>query len=142
MFVAVSSKPRIGHLEALYHIFAYLKSHMDMGRLGYDPVCLKIDEVVFHHNAVWKDFYGDIEEELPARMPEPLGNPVTISAFVDANHAGNVVTRRSLVSLSLFRMHRSFGFPRGRIPWSRHHVAVSLWPCVFDRGRSCHCDTS
>jgi hypothetical protein len=28
-------------------------------------------------------------------MPEPWGNPVTMSAFVDANHAGNVVTRRS-----------------------------------------------
>ena len=51
--------------------------------------------MVFHHNADWKDFYGDIEEELPAWMPEPLGNPVTISAFVDENHAGNVVMRRS-----------------------------------------------
>jgi hypothetical protein len=28
-------------------------------------------------------------------MPEPLGNPVNISVFVDANHAGNAVTRRS-----------------------------------------------
>ena len=27
-------------------------------------------------------------------MPEPLGNPVNIHVFVDANHAGNVVTRR------------------------------------------------
>ena len=27
-------------------------------------------------------------------MPEPLGRPVTISCFVNANHAGNVVTRR------------------------------------------------
>ena len=28
-------------------------------------------------------------------MPEPLGVSVKITAFVDANHAGNVVTRRS-----------------------------------------------
>ena len=56
-------------------------------------MCPKIDEAVFHHNADWKDFYGDIEEELPAQMPELLGNPVTISAFVDANYAGNVVMR-------------------------------------------------
>jgi hypothetical protein len=27
-------------------------------------------------------------------MPQPLGNPVNISCFVDANHAGNIVTRR------------------------------------------------
>ena len=96
------ASPRVGHLEALYHIFAYLKSHLDMGRIGYDPTRPKIDESVFHHNADWKDFYGDVEEELPARMPEPLGNPVTISAFVDANHAGNVVTRRSHSGFIIF----------------------------------------
>ena len=28
-------------------------------------------------------------------MPEPLGNPITMSCFVDSDHAGNKVTRRS-----------------------------------------------
>ena len=73
-----------------------------MGRLGYDPVCPKIDEVVFHHNADWKDFYGDVDEELPAWMPEPLGNPVTISAFVDANHSGNVAMQRLHTGIIIF----------------------------------------
>jgi hypothetical protein len=36
-----------------------------------------------------------MEKELPPKMPEPQGNPVTISAFVDANHASNVVTHHS-----------------------------------------------
>jgi hypothetical protein len=35
-------------------------------------------------------------------MPEPRGHPVTISAFIDANHAGNVITRRSHSSIFLF----------------------------------------
>jgi hypothetical protein len=35
-------------------------------------------------------------------MPEPVGNPVTVHVFVDANHAGNVVTRRSHTSILLF----------------------------------------
>ena len=35
-------------------------------------------------------------------MPEPRGNPVTTSAFVDANHAGNVITRRSHTGIILF----------------------------------------
>ena len=73
-----------------------------MGRIGYDTTRPKIDESVFHHNADWKGFYGDVEEELPASMPEPLGNPATISAFVDANHAGNVVTRRSHSGFIIF----------------------------------------
>ena len=39
--------------------------------------------------------YGDGEEELPPKMPEPLGNPIYMTCFVDANHAGNQVTRKS-----------------------------------------------
>ena len=35
-------------------------------------------------------------------MPEPLGSLVTISAFVDANHAGNVVMRRSHTGIVIF----------------------------------------
>ena len=35
-------------------------------------------------------------------MPEPLGNPVQIYTFVDANHAGNLVTRRSHTGVLLF----------------------------------------
>ena len=35
-------------------------------------------------------------------MPEPLGYPVHIYVFVDANHAGNLVTRRSHTGILLF----------------------------------------
>ncbi len=49
---------------------------------------------MFKSNADWRDFYGDVAEELPPNMPEPRGQPVVVSCFVDANHAGNVITRR------------------------------------------------
>jgi hypothetical protein len=35
-------------------------------------------------------------------MPEPRGNAVTITMFVDANHAGNAVTRRSHGGILIF----------------------------------------
>ncbi len=35
-------------------------------------------------------------------MPEPFGNPVTLHAFVDANHARNVVTRWSHTGILLY----------------------------------------
>jgi hypothetical protein len=38
-------------------------------------------------------------------MPEPLGRPVTISCFVDANHAGNVVTRWLHSGVLIFLMN-------------------------------------
>jgi hypothetical protein len=86
------ANPRFGHLEAAYHIFAYLKKHPDMGRLAFDSHVPDIDESFFYSNVDWTDFYGDVTEELPPNMPEPWGHPVNISAFVDANHAGNVIT--------------------------------------------------
>ncbi len=79
-------------MEAAYHIFSYMKKNIDWGRLTYDPVTPTIDYSVFNDNANWMSFYGNVEKELPPKMPKPTGNPVTISAFVDANHAGNVVT--------------------------------------------------
>ena len=88
--------------EAAYHIFAYLKKHPDMGKLAYDSHPPNIDESFFYANADWKDFYGDVTEELPPNMPEPRGHPVIMSAFVDANHAGNVVTRRSHTGIFIF----------------------------------------
>ena len=58
------------------------------------PAQIEMDENRFI-KADWSDFYGDVKEEIPEDAPEPLGEPIRITAFVDADHAGNVVTRRS-----------------------------------------------
>ena len=54
----------------------------------------EVDESVFHHGD-WKNSYGNVIKEDPPNMPVPLGNPIQMSCFVDADHAGNKVTRRS-----------------------------------------------
>jgi hypothetical protein len=87
------ANPRVGHLEALYHVFAYMKSHLDIGRVAFDPKTPVVDESAFNNGADWKEFYREVQEELPPKMPKPRGQRVTISAFVDANHARNKVTR-------------------------------------------------
>ena len=86
--------PRLGHLEmaGLPYLFSYLKRHLDMGHIAYDLMAPVVNKNVFNNNADWTDFYGKVKDELPANMPEPFENPVTISAFIDANHAGNVMT--------------------------------------------------
>ena len=73
-----------------------------MGKLVYDSKTPEFDDSAFNNNADWKYFYGDVEEELPPKMPKPRGNVVRISAFVYANHAGNVVTRRSHSGIIIF----------------------------------------
>ncbi len=57
---------------------------------------------MFNSDADWRDFYGDVRKELPPNMPEPKGKSVLISCFVDANHAGNVITRRSHTGIIVY----------------------------------------
>ena len=92
----------IGHLEVLYHILAYLKSHMKMGRICYDPMRLNVNFSVFNNNTDWMEFYGDVQEYLPPNIPEPRGIALSIYQFVDADRAGNVVTRRSHTDIIIF----------------------------------------
>ena len=52
----------------------------------------------------WKEFYPDAEEELPdaREMPVPKGPPVRITVYKDADHAHDVITRRSVTGILLF----------------------------------------
>ena len=97
------ANPREGHLEAVYHIFAFLKRHQKL-KIVFDPKDVRIDESCFAQVPVgeWREFYGEVAEELPVGMPEPLGRPVKITCFVDADHAGNLVTRRSHSGMLIF----------------------------------------
>ena len=45
------ANPRVGHLEAAYHVFAYLKKHPDMGKIVYDPIKPPVNESSFRPNA-------------------------------------------------------------------------------------------
>ena len=45
--------------------------------------------------AVWDYFYTNVEELLPPNMPKARGKTVSMHFFVDFDHAGNKVTRRS-----------------------------------------------
>ena len=92
------AEPRNGHLLAVYKIFKYLDACLkkDKGRIVFDGKSKFVDNVIFNdtNRQEWEDFYQDAEEECPINGPEPLGNPVRFSAYVDANHAGNLKTRR------------------------------------------------
>jgi hypothetical protein len=92
--------PREGHLDLAYHIFAFLKAH-HCSRILLDDTVPSIDHKRFPI-VDWKEFYPDAVEAIPPNAPEPLGNPVTLSCFIDADHAGNQVTRRSHTGVIIF----------------------------------------
>jgi hypothetical protein len=92
--------PRKGHLEAAYSMFGYLRQH-ENSKLVFDARRPAYDESRFVE-AEWKDIYGDVTEDIPVNKPEPRGTPVKVSLFSDADHAGNLLTRRSHTGLMIF----------------------------------------
>jgi len=85
--------PREGHLDALFDVFCYLKRRHN-SRLVFDPTYPEIDWSVFVEHD-WKHFYGDVSEAIPPNAPVPRGKEVEIRMFVDSDHAGDKLIRRS-----------------------------------------------
>ena len=85
--------PRKGHLIAVIHIFAYLRNHHN-ARMVFDPTYPTINHVDFEVQN-WRTTYDNMREETPDNMPAPKGKEFTMTAYVDADHAGDKVTRRS-----------------------------------------------
>lgn len=94
------AEPRIGHLEQVFHIFSYLKHHMN-SHMVFNPNYISWDQASFCEYD-WKEFNHDAKEPIPPNAPEPRRNPVQINAFVDADHAGDRVTRRSHTGILIY----------------------------------------
>jgi hypothetical protein len=97
---AYLANPREGHLEAALHIFGYLKHHPKR-KIAFDP-----DHPAIHPSRFqsydWHDFYPDAKEAIPPNAPPPRGKSVSMHCFVDADLAGNTVTRRSQMGILIF----------------------------------------
>ena len=92
--------PREGHLEAIYHIFAYLKTKHN-SRMIFDPTYPDINENDFK-DCDWKDFYGNVKEPLPPNAPKARGKGIILRLFVDSSHADDKRTRRSRSGYFIF----------------------------------------
>eukprot|EP00956_Cyclotella_meneghiniana_P037436 scaffold138766_cov37-Cyclotella_meneghiniana.AAC.1 len=93
MLSSYSAMPREGHLKAALHVFAYLRDHANT-RLVFDPYTPEIPEDMFME-CTWGPEYSGAEEMIPPDAPKPLGKSVLLRMFVDSDHAGNKVSRRS-----------------------------------------------
>ena len=94
-----SMQPREGHLKAAIRIFGYLKK-FSKGRIIMDSAYPDHSKYPTE-DYDWSELYPDATEELPPDMPEPLGKVVRMTVFVDADHAHDVVTRRSVTGVLL-----------------------------------------
>ena len=86
--------PRKGHLDAVFHMFAFLKARHN-AVMVFDPSEPDIDESQFIKQDWSATPYGDCNEDIPGNIPPPRGIGFTMRGFVDSDHAGDSVTRRS-----------------------------------------------
>ena len=94
------ASPREGHLEQVLHIFAYLRKY-DRSSLVFNDIEPEFDDDQFR-DADWKDMYPDAQEPIPPNAPEARGMHVNTTCFVDADHAGCRMTRRSHTGFIIF----------------------------------------
>jgi hypothetical protein len=98
MLAAFSACPRQGHLAAVLHLYGYLKKN-PRSKLVFDPSPMDWDP---HPEHDWSDFYKPQSELVPEDAPPPRGKALQTTCFVDSDHAGDLVTRRSRTGVLVF----------------------------------------
>jgi hypothetical protein len=95
------AQPRVGHMEQVLHIFAHFKHH-EQSNVVFDPRTVDWDESQIPKYD-WTEFYKDAQESIPPNAPPSArGNPAQMNIFVDADHAGYHVMRRSHTVILLY----------------------------------------
>jgi len=93
--------PREGHINALRSVFGYLSKYKK-GQIIVDPGEAPIrDKMVYTNDCSWTEFYPDASEDVPPDMPDPKGNEAKLTCYVDADHARDKLTRRSVTGIVL-----------------------------------------
>ena len=93
--------PRQGHLERAKRIYGFLLRFRDA------CIRIRIDEPDYsdlpNQNHDWlHSVYGNVSELIPLGIPEPLGNYVTTTTYVDANLYHDMITGRSVTGIMHF----------------------------------------
>jgi hypothetical protein len=98
MLASYTAAPRIGHFNAMLHIFAFLDHHPRC-RLVFDDSYVPLEAAPDHD---WREFYPDAKEEVPVNAPKALGKSIQMTCFCDSDHAGDLLTRRSRTGVLIY----------------------------------------
>jgi hypothetical protein len=90
--------PREGHLKAVKRILSYLKT-FPKERVIIDTSYPDHSVYPVEDHSNWMEFYPDASEEIPKDLPPEKGPRVRMTVYVDADHAHDLVTRRSITGI-------------------------------------------
>ena len=89
------------HITALTRVFGYLRQ-FPKGQILVDIHGAPArDDIGLTKGQNWEEMYPDAVEDIPTNMPVPKGSKVDIMTFIDADHARDKITRRSVTGVLL-----------------------------------------
>ena len=102
------SCPRVGHLHQALHVFKYMKDHK-RSKCVFEPTYVDIndDHLPREERSATKakymeEVYPDVVEDKPTNASSPKGKRLQMTCFVDADHGGDQVTRRSRTGILIY----------------------------------------
>ena len=102
MLASYRAAPRVGHVEALIHLWGWVMKH-DRSKLVFDDALPKeAKDLRRYDGEEWGDFYGNVKEEEAPDTPEPRGRSVKQYVYSDSDGNGDVVTRKSRTGILMF----------------------------------------
>ena len=80
--------PKVGHIERMKRIYGYLSrtKHYALRFRTAEPNYMHLPDLEYD----WTRIYGDVLEEIPKDVPEPLGKSVTATTFPAVLHFFNL----------------------------------------------------
>lgn len=101
MMSSMLAMPRRGHLDNLFQMFSYLKKYHN-AEMVFDPSLPELNLDDFKRKDWTASEQMKYEEVLPPNMITPRGIGFRMTVYVDADHAGDLITRRSRTGFIVF----------------------------------------
>ena len=124
--------PRVGHLERAKRLCCYLANFKDA------TIRFRVDEPDYSmlppQTIGWdQSIYGDVREDVPQDVPEPLGNYVTTTSYMDSNLFHCMLTGRAVTGV----LHFLNQTPIDAYSKKQSTVETSTYGAEFLAGRTC-----
>ena len=89
--------PQQGHMDQVKWIFSYPQG------MQHASICISMDEpgysTIPHQNYNWAENYVDSVKLVPSEAPQPLGKPITLTHYINANLMHSLLTGKSVTGI-------------------------------------------